>query len=339
LTAGVVDAPVEWDRFVRTHAAGNFCHLAAWRGVMERGLGHETVYLAATSEAGDWEGVLPLVSVRSRLFGRYLISMPFLNYGGPIGSQRAVLALTSRALAEARARGSDLLELRGRESLAAGLQESNRKVTVLLPLPDTSTELFQNRFPSKLRSQIRRAQKEKLETRFGPDQARAFYRVFCRTMRDLGTPVLPWAFFEQIAAGFRDESLFAAVYLGEEPIAAACGFLMNGEFEITWAGALREHNRKSPNMLLYWSLMERVIEVGAHTFNFGRCTPGSSTHRFKLQWGGADAPLPWSYWSSTGLASAPSPDRPLYRAATQAWARLPLPIANHLGPVLARQIP
>ena len=95
----------------------------------------------------------------------------------------------------------------------------------------------------------------------------------------------------------------------------------------------------APNMLLYWSLMEESIRRGARTFNFGRCSPDSGTHRFKRQWGGEDLPLPWSQWSPDGVAATPNPDSPKYRLATNVWSQLPLAVTNRLGPPLARLLP
>lgn len=328
-----------WDAWLTGAEGSTFCHLAGWREVMEEVLGHRCRYLAAEAEDGSWAGVLPLVRVRGAPFGHFLLSMPFLNDGGPLGSPAARRLLAAEAVEEARRLGVDLLELRTREPLGGGLAESQRKVTVLLPLPDTAEELWEKGFRAKLRSQIRRPQKEGLTTRFGADQAAPFYEVFARNMRDLGTPVLPRAWFERIARVFPEQSLFAVVYSGDTPVAAGCGFAWRGEFEITWASALREFNSVSPNMLLYWALMERAIAMGVKTFNFGRCTPGAGTHRFKLQWGGSDLPLPWAQWSPGGVAATPSPDRPVFRLATAAWQRLPVPVANLVGPVLARRLP
>jgi len=335
--AGAEDAA--WDGFVAAAEGSTFCHLAGWRGIMADVLGHECRYLVAEAEDGAWTGVLPLVRVRSRLFGHYLLSMPFLNDGGPLGDPQARSVLAARGGDEARRLGVDLLELRVREPVGGELTESRRKVTVLLPLPETPGELWEKGFRAKLRSQIRRPQKAGLTTRFGADEVAPFYEVFSRNMRDLGTPVLPRAFFERIARTFPEQAVFATVYSGSTPVAAGCGFAWRGEFEVTWASALREFNPVSPNMLLYWSLMERAIGLGVKTFNFGRCTPGGGTHRFKLQWGGADLPLPWAQWSAGGVAATPSPDRPAFRLATAAWQRIPVPLANLLGPVLARRLP
>jgi len=122
-------------------------------------------------------------------------------------------------------------------------------------------------------------------------------------------------------------------------VAGGCGFVWREEFELTWASSLLEYKREAPNMLLYWSLIERMIERGLRSFNFGRCTPGGGTHRFKGQWGGSDVPLPWLQWSPGGVSATPNPDRPLYRRAAAVWRRIPRPITDRLGPVLARRLP
>jgi FemAB-related protein (PEP-CTERM system-associated) len=241
-------------------------------------------------------------------------------------------------VAEARRSRADLLELRTRDATGLALPVSARKITVVLRLPDNAPALFQQ-FPAKLRSQIRRPMKEGLTVRFGPEQCEPFYEVFARTMRDLGTPVLPRAFFARIAAVFPQLALFGVVYRGHQPLAAGCGFAWREEFEMTWAGSLRESRSVAANMLLYWSFMEHVIGQGVRVFNFGRCTPEGGTHRFKRQWGGVDVPLPWGQWSARKARSTPSPERRGYRAAAAVWRRLPLCVANQLGPRLVRFLP
>jgi serine/alanine adding enzyme len=212
-------------------------------------------------------------------------------------------------------------------------------VTVLLDLPDDAETLWKDTFRSKLRSQIRRPMKEGMEVRFGADQVEPFYDVFCARMRDLGTPVLPRSLFEESARHFGTDVAVGVVYHEGHPAASGFGFFHRDEFEMTWAASRPEADRLAPNMLLYWSFMRHAIERRARVFNFGRCTPGEGTHRFKKQWGGADAPLPWLHWSALPQDDGTRPDGPLVRAATSAWQRLPLFVANRAGPVLARRLP
>ena len=329
----------EWDDFVVSQEHSSFCHLLGWRQIVTDVLGHEPLYKVAVDGDGLWRGVLPLVRVRHRVFGHYLLSMPFLNYGGPVGSPSANGQLAIQAAQEAERSGADLLELRSRYPVPTGLRTTDRKITVLLELPSSSDSLWREGFRAKLRSQIKRPLREGMEVRFGIEQVEPFYEVFARTMRDLGTPVLGRAFFERIARVFADIVVFAAVYSGTRPVAAGCGFAWRDEFEISWASSLREYNSLAPNMLLYWGLMDHMISRGVRVFNFGRCTPGSTTHRFKSQWGGVDVPLPWVQWSAKGLAAPPSPDSPYYKLATGAWQHVPLAIANRLGPRIARYLP
>lgn len=328
-----------WDRFVAEDDGSSFCHLAAWREVMDGALGHRCRYAAALDGSGEWRGVLPLVHVRSRVFGNYLLSMPFLNYGGPLGTPEAQRRLLVHAVGLAGKAGVKLLELRCRRSPPAEIRATVRKVTVTLPLPDTVQELWDHTFRAKLRSQIRRPLREGMTAHFGPDEREGFYEVFSRHMRDLGTPVLPRRFFAALARSFPDRVVFATVRKGGAVVAGGCGFVWGGEFELTWAAALREHNRSAPNMLLYCASMEEMIRRGVRVFNFGRSTPGAGTHRFKQQWGGADEPLPWVRWSRSGSGATPSPDGPVFSLAARAWQHLPLSVANRFGPVLARRLP
>jgi hypothetical protein len=158
-------------------------------------------------------------------------------------------------------------------------------------------------------------------------------------MRDLGTPVLSRGLFDRILEVFPNDVWFGCAWMGSTPIAGGCGFRWGTEFEMTWASSLREFNKIAPNMLLYWEFMQRCVAQGVSLFNFGRCTPGSGTHKFKSQWGTRDLPLYWYQRSANGAGSTPSPDDGKYKLATQVWSRLPLAVANRLGPHLVRLIP
>ena len=329
---------VEWDAFIATQAEATFCHLGAWREVMRDVMGHRADYLVAREPGGALVGALPLVRVKSPILGHFLVSMPFLNAGGPLGSTEAQEALVNAAAEQARRTRADLLELRSRSVVPGGLRVSGRKITVHLPLPDTSEALWAS-FPGKLRSQVRRPQKEGFTVRFGLGECDAFYGVFAQNMRVLGTPVLSRKLFQQLVELFPGNVEFAVVYHGETPIASGCGFRYRSEFELTWASSLREYNKQAPNMLLYWSLMERMTKLGIKTFDFGRCTPDSGTHAFKKQWGGHDVALPWAQWSERAVDSTPSPNKGLYRYAVAAWQRLPLAVTNAVGPFIAKRLP
>jgi FemAB-related protein (PEP-CTERM system-associated) len=300
--------------------------------------GHECIYLAAR-ENGQLAGVLPLVRVKSLFFGHYLVSMPFVNYGGPLGMDTAVIALVSHAANLARRNNAKLLELRSRTALPVTLPVSHRKITVLLELPSGDVDSLWKRLDPKVRSQVRRPQKEGVVVRFGVDEVAPFFQVFARHMRDLGTPTQPRHLFETLAETFPNDTWFGCAYYRGRPIAGGCGFRWATEFEMTWASALAEYKRIAPNMLLYWSFMERAVADGLSTFNFGRCTPDSGTHRFKKQWGSHDVPLWWYDLSLEPGVATPSPTDGAYAWGPRIWKRLPVRLATALGPSIVRFIP
>jgi len=341
-----------WDRFVARAPGASIAHLAAWRDVLPAVYGYHPRFFLAVDDAGTWLGALPIFEVRSRIFGSHHVSVPLMNVGGAIGTAEARARLAEFALERARDAGARSLVLRDRDDVECDVPPARFKVTVLLDLPDSPETLWNDGLRSKLRSQIRRAMKEAMEVRFGPDQRRAFHLVYARNMRDLGTPAHPLVLFDAIARAFDDRVIFGAVYWRGAPVAAGCGFIWRETFEMTWASSLREHNRMAPNMLLYWAFMEEAIRRGARTFDFGRCSPGSGTHRFKLQWGGREVPLPWRVWSRDDApagkragdpaAAEPAGDptaRPAMRIARAAWRRLPHGVATRLGGALARELP
>ena len=328
-----------WDSAVRAMPGWTHFHLYGWREVIETALGHECVYLAVPDADTGLRGVLPLVRVRSAIFGHYLVSMPFLNHGGPLGDDGAVRALAAAAAERAERDGAKLLELRSRSPLPVDLPVSHRKITVLLDLPDRDPGILWGSFKPKVRAQVRRPEKEGVTVRFGLDQLRPFYRVFAQHMRDLGTPVLSRRLFERIAEVFGSEVWVGCAWLDGVPIAGGVGVRWGDEFEMTWAASLRRYNAIAPNMLLYWRFLERCAAEGVRVFNFGRCTPGGGTHRFKRQWGSRDVPLYWYQWGRNGATGTPSPDDGRYAWGPRLWRRLPLPVAGLLGPRIVRLIP
>lgn len=330
--------PEEWDRFAAAQIGHTHFHRFQWRALIENVFGHECVYLAARDSDGGLCGILPLVRVRSIVFGHYLVSMPFLNYGGPLGTNAGIRALVNEAVAIAQKGRVRLLELRSRVPLDISLSASHRKITVVLDLPDNAGTLFQQ-FDAKLRSQIRRPQKEGVTVEFGADQVAPFFSVFSRHMRDLGTPTQPLALFRAIAEQFPEDCWFACAYIAGKPVAGGCGFRFGHEFEMTWASSLRAYSREAPNMLLYWACMERAIAAGVKRFNFGRCTPGAGTHRFKMQWGGHEEQLWWYGLGATADAATPSPRDGAFRFGPQIWRRLPASIATAFGPSIVRYLP
>jgi FemAB-related protein (PEP-CTERM system-associated) len=233
-----------------------------------------------------------------------------------------------------------MLELRSRSRLPDSVTPTHRKVSVHLNLPLTVEDLWRDTFRGKLRSQIRRPAKEGMTSRTGLSELDAFYTVFSRNMRDLGTPVYSRRFFAEVFAAFPDTTRVFLVDSGDLTVAGAITLSWRDTIENPWASSLREYRPLAPNTLMYWRMVEHAIKTGHTTFDFGRSTPGEGTFQFKQQWGAEPSPLHWEYVLADGR-SLPnlSPSNPKYRAAIGLWTRLPLAIANRLGPHIVRSIP
>lgn len=339
--SNVEDSTAEaWDGFVAAASDASLYHRYAWRDFYREVFGKETFYLAATGSDGDVQGVLPLVRQKSRLFGDYLASLPFFNYGGVLAGDDATRAALYREAGELGARlGVDHVEIRESASVA-DWPARTEKVAMLLELPDDE-EALSSQLGSKLRSQIRRPQREDpTVTSGGIECLDDFYAVFARNMRDLGTPVYSRRMFAEILERFPDAAEIVAISVGDEPAAAAFLLHANGRTEIPWASANRAFNRISINMLLYWEVLRRAIARESTVFDFGRSTKDSGTFRFKRQWGAEPQPLYWYYWlPDGGELPGLTTDSGKYDMAIKLWQKLPLPIANRLGPSIVQHLP
>jgi len=330
---------VAWDRFVEEHPEASGYHLSAWRSIFEDVFGHRTLNLSAVRE-GRVAGILPLVEFRSRLFGRFAVSLPFVNQGGVVADDDEVArTLIARAVDEARSRGLGHIELRHEKRWFPDLADKQHKVSMRLRLPDTGDALW-NQLDRKVRNQIRKAEKSGLAaSNGGVELVDAFYAVFTENMRDLGTPVYPRSFFSSVMQRFPGRTRIHVVRLGSEVVASSLTFAWRDSIEVPWASSLRKHRDKSPNNLLYWEMLQQAIADGRRVFDFGRSTPDEGNYHFKSQWGAQPGPMHWEYWLASGTMPDQSPANPKFQVAIAVWRRLPLWVTNRVGPRLVRNIP
>lgn len=330
----------EWDDYVARSSRAELYHDYRWRALIEGVFGHRSLYLLARDATGV-RGVLPLVRLKSRLFGDFLVSVPYLNYGGVLAdSDAARQALLAESVRRGRDLGVDHIELRHRDEPRLDWPAREDKVAMLLELPSSQDDLWRT-FSAKLKSQIRRPEKEGAVVRQGGRELLSdFFAVFSRNMRDLGTPVYPQRFFAAILETFARETSVFVVDLAGKPVAAGIVVAHRDTLEIPWASSLREANRAGVNMLLYAAVLRHAIARGLRRFDFGRSTKDSGTYRFKEQWGARPLQLHWHYWlPHGGPLPQINPNNPKYRAAISMWRRLPVPIANFLGPQIVKNLP
>jgi FemAB-related protein (PEP-CTERM system-associated) len=329
----------EWDNYVDQHAAGTLYHGSAWQRIIERAFGKQTIRLVARQGTAI-RGVLPLIEQNNLLLGRNLLSMPYSNYGGPLADSPAIAeALASRALDYAFQRGARTLELR--DFVPAeyeGLLQRTDKVMMRLELP-ASLDALARAVGAKVRSQVRRPEREGAVVQSGGVELLGqFYAVFRRNMRDLGTPVYPRHFFEVLFEELGEKARILVVMIGNNPVAAAVLIFHRGIMEIPWAASIREYNRLGVNMRLYWEAFQHSYERGASVFDFGRSTEGEGTYRFKKQWGAEPHPLKW-HRNQLAATAADGSGTSTSERAVRLWQKLPLPVANWLGPRISPDIP
>jgi FemAB-related protein (PEP-CTERM system-associated) len=319
--------------------ASNY-HRWGWKTAIENTFGHQAHYLTAVDH-GDIQGVLPLVHMKSRLFGNFLVSIPFFSYGGVLASSsEAQDSLLTRAVEIAGELGVSHIELRQGSWQPLKWCDTVPKVTMELPLPD-SVEVLWNSLSSGMRNKVRKAQKNKLRAEWGGvESVGAFYTIFSTNMRDLGTPVYPQRWFLDLFKQFPAEVKTLTLWDGDQVVAAGIVTCYANAVELPWSAALPESRKKYSAVFMYWTLLEWAVSNGYRRVDFGRCTKGSGVYEFKRHWNSRERPLHWYYWLAPGM---PVPDlrtdNPRYRIATQVWKCLPLTIANLLGPQIVRSIP
>lgn len=339
LEAGDADGE-HWDRFLETAPGANFYQAFGWRAINSGHFGHRTHYLIARATDGRIGGVLPLVMIRSRLFGNILASMPFVNFGGPAGGDGGALqSLVQRATALTRELDADYAELRLLEP-AGDLPTALHKISMSIELDPDPERLWQA-FTTKHRTNIRRVYKNGIQVRHGRDELLdAFYDLLSRSWRRLGTPIYAKTYFAEILRRFPDKTRIFVAYQGEEPVATAFNGYFRDTVEGMWAGASPEHHKLQPNYVLYWEMIKHASEIGYRHFHLGRSTADSNAEQFKKKWNATARQLYWQYiLNKTRDIPQLNVNNPKYALAIAMWQRLPLPVTQRLGPLLARSIP
>ena len=318
------------EAFVQSKGRMALSRHPGWLTVLQHGLGHVPYCLEAV-ENGQTRGILPLAYVGSWLFGRFLVSLPYLNYGGVLADDHFIARrLIDEAVALADSLNVRYLELRHEHPLDCEKLDGRRsdKVNMRLPLPARVDDLWKG-LGSKVRNQVRAAQKNDLTVSWGGSELLGdFYAVFSRNMRDLGTPVYSKALFRSILEQFPERAEFCVVRSGRRALAAALLLHGWGVTEVPSASSLRRFNHTCANMLLYWHLLERSVQRGQTSFDFGRAGRDSSTFRFKKQWGAQPAAAEWQFYLRTGQAGEMRPANPRFSRLIQIWQWLPVSAAR-----------
>lgn len=336
------EAPGDWDEYVGGHAFGSAYHTASAVRLSNTVFGLRTYFVSARGANRELAGVVPLIEQSSIVFGRNLTSLPFVTYGGILSNSTEVTKMLVRAVDDlVRSRRAQHAELRHLAPVpGATLPQRVDKVSMFRELPQDE-ETLAKELGSKLRSQIRRAEREDPVVEWGGfELVPEFYAVFAPSMHALGTPVLPRRFFEMMLQSMAGEAAIVVVRVRDKVEASAMTVRHGNRIEVPWASATVWGKRNAINMRMYWELLRFAIAKGAMTFDFGRSSVGSGTYRFKEQWGAKPTQLHWNYLLGRRVELPMlNHQNPKYALAVRLWQKMPLWLANRLGPHVVRNLP
>jgi len=326
-------------RFVAEADGATPFHRLEWLDAVTRATGHKAHVLVA--ERGcDIAALLPLHAAHSPLFGRALVSTGFAVGGGILGNADAAPYLFSAASELARRLSCTAIELRGgvmpQDELWHVKYDSHAGFVTVLAADD---EAQLTAIPRKQRAEVRKGLANAMEVRIGRGEAdRAMhYAVYAESVRNLGTPVFPRALFAAVLAAFGDDADILTVHHEGQPVASVLSLYHRGVVMPYWGGGVRAARALRANDVMYYALMCHARTRGCQRFDFGRSKTNTGAYHFKRNWGLEPQPLAYATWTADGAAPRDvNPLSPRYKAKIALWQKLPLPVANRLGPLIAQ---
>lgn len=335
------DAP-RWDAYVNAHPHGTLFHSTRWHTLLERIYSYEHRYLYAL-EGGEVKGVIPLVLCGSRILGRALVALPFAGTQPSVCADDATTeaALVDYAVDLARREELACVELREADHKPWALEYTQTYVNIKLGLSADPEQLWVAQVDGRVRTKVRAARKRGLQASWHrADGVEPFFAIYADTMHRLGSPPHSKNLFRELFVLFPENSEILLVNDGARPVAGAIVLHDECWIGFPWAASLTDARHKHPNNLLYWSIIDSACRRGYSVLDLGRSPRDSGTQHFKQQFGG----MPTLLWYYFGLATArhvprrDASDRMMIMAS-RLWRHLPVPVANAIGPALARLIP
>jgi len=350
----------QWNAYVNKHREHSPYHLFGWKDAIRAAYQHRSHYLIAEKSINDTEeivGVFPLIVFSSPLGKPTLCALPFCDIGGILANNDEIYALLLNESKKI-ALNYQAKSIEVRESVINSTKKSiteksiteksitekltTEKVSMIMSLPSDAETLFSN-FKSKLRSQIRKAEKNGLVYKLGSQQDLLddFYQVFAHNMKALGSPVHSKQWFISLLEYYKSNMVISIIYKDDIPIGGGIVLIAGNKAAIPWASTKSEYNRLSPNMMLYWSLLKHLCDNNIETFDFGRSSFGEGTYKFKQQWGAEPMPLNWFIIDGIvgeRIKHQSNNQSQLRSIVEQVWQKLPLPVTIFIGPKIRRYI-
>jgi FemAB-related protein (PEP-CTERM system-associated) len=327
----------KWDEFVLSCPEATFFHRAGWQRVISQALGHKTYFIYAALE-GKIQGVLPLAEINSYLFGHSLSSLPFCVYGGIAAtSEQAREALDQAAQKLASQLGIDYLEYRSLQAQHPGWPTKDLYVTFRKEIyPETEQNM--KAIPRKQRAMVRKGIKAGLQSVIDQDTDR-FFTAYSTSVHRLGTPVFSRKYFRVLKQVFPDDCELLTITKDGRTISSVMSFYFRDEVLPYYGGGTGEARNLAGNDFMYWELMRRACERGYKIFDFGRSKRNTGSFDFKKNWGFEPQQLHYEYQlHQSNKIPDHNPLNPKYKFFIKAWQKLPLTIANLIGPHIVKNL-
>lgn len=329
-----------WDSYVYNSNSSTFYHQIGWKNVVEKTYKHKPIYLIAKKE-GEITGILPLFLMRSMIFGKKLVSVPFAPYGGVCADNETIAGeLIEEARRITKEYDADYLELRNLNSNEHkhGLETNNNYVTFVLTL-NQNPDIVWKKFNNKVRNAIRKALKSNLVIS-RDNNLKDFYSLYSKNMRDLGSPPHPNMVFKNLMREFPERTRIVMVQHNGVSIAALFLVFFKDTLISGWAASDKAYQKFNPNNLLYWEVIKSGCEDGHNYFDFGRSIYDSGTFKFKKPWGAEPKRLYYLFYlnkiKKTPDTSQLSPKRQRF---AKVWRKLPIQLTDKIGPILRSNMP
>ena len=326
-----------WDAYVQAHPDASFFHRVGWKRVIENAFGHRSHFLLAEC-GGELAGVLPLAEIDSRLFGHSLGSLPFCAYGGILADHDAAWrALDEAAQALAKQLGVGALEYRNQSAQHVHWPTKDLYVTFKKAI-EPEIEVNMTAIPRKQRAMVRKGIKAGLVSEIDADTTR-FFKAYSASVHRLGTPVFSRKFFRLLKSEFGDDCEVLTVTLDGRVISSVMSFYFRDEVLPYYGGGVEAARAVAGNDFMYWEVMRRACERGLKVFDFGRSKRGTGSFDFKKNWGFEPTPLYYEYFLvNDKTVPEINPLNPKYRLFIQAWKKMPLALANVIGPHIVKNL-
>ena len=328
-----------WDEYVYKSSSSTFYHQLGWRNVVKKTYKHKPIYLVA-KENGELKGVLPLFLMKSMIFGKKLVSVPFAPYGGVCADDGiAEKMLIEEAIRVAEECNADYLELRQFNRNETELAANDAYVTSILEL-DKNPDVLWNTFRKSMRRYVRKAIKNDFQVTINSKNLKEFYNIYSQGMHNLGTPAHSYTFFRNILLEFPEDTNIATIEYKDKVISTIFMLYFKNMVIYGWGASLKEYLELSPNYLLFWEAIKDSCEKGLDFFDFGRSQPNTGVFLFKEGWGAEPKQLYYLYYlNNINKMPDTSQSNPKRQKFAGIWGKLPLKLATAIGPLIRKGIP